>query len=246
MVTILPPAKRSAGPSSNAFEPPLPPGDPRQETLDSFLPLIPLNAASREPWDEARTNAENEMRRLAKQLPVFAWVQANAKGVGELGLARIVGEAPLIGRYVTHERLWKRMGVAVVGGDRQQRRTDRNEALLHGFAPTRRAELWSVGSDTLFRGQWRGAKESEDGEVTAGYPIGPYGAVYARRKAYTLPRIEATDDLDFKDRNKWTKKRCDNDARRVMSKEFLRDLWRVWHDLEPRHPARWAEQQSAA
>ena len=225
------------------FDPPLPPGDQRQETLDNFLPLIPLNALSREPWDKAREDAERAMRKLAQQLPVFAWVQKNAKGVGDLGLARIVGEAPLLGQYATHERLWKRMGVAVVAGERQQRRSDKNEALLHGFAPTRRAELWSVCSDTLFRAQWRGAKEAEDGEITEGYPVGPYGAVYQRRKALTLPRIAETDALPYTDRAKWTRRRCDNDARRVMSKEFLRDLWSEWTGHTPRHPARWAAAQ---
>jgi hypothetical protein len=229
------------------FDPPLPPGDPRQERLDSFLPLIKLSAASREVWDDKREQTEKDMRVLAKQLPVWPWVQENAKGVGDLGLARLVGEAPLIGQYVTHERLWKRFGVAVVGGERQQRRTDKVEALLHGFAPARRAELWSVGSDTLLRAQWRGAKEDPNtGEMLDGTPIGPYGKVYRDRRAHTLPRIAETEALEYKNREKWTPKRCDSDARRVMSKEFLRDLWHIWRGLDARHPPRWAAEQAEA
>ena len=225
------------------FEPPLPAGDPRQERLNSFLPLIKLSATSREVWDDKRKETEKQMRELAQQLPAFAWVQANAKGIGDLGLARLVGEAPLIGQYATHERLWKRFGVAVVGGERQQRKTDKNEALMHGFAPARRAELWSVGSDSLLRAQWRAA-DKDDPESTEGRPIGPYGRVYRDRKAHTAPRIAETADLVWTDRRKWSPKRCDNDARRVMSKEFLRDLWHVWRGLEARHPARWNTEQA--
>ena len=207
---------------------PLPPGDPRQERLAGFIPLIKLSAMSRAVWDAKREETEKEMRALAKQLPVFAWVRDHAKGIGDLGLARLVGEAPLIcdtGIYSTHEKLWKRFGVAVLAGERQQRKTDKTEALLHGFAPARRAELWSVCSDSLLRAQWRGDRVDEaTGEVTDGRPVGPYGDVYRARKMHTLPRIEATEALDFKDRAKWTKKRCDSDARRDVERVPARSL----------------------
>ena len=45
----------------------------------------------------------------------------------------------------------------------------------------------------------------------------------------TLP-----NNLAASDRDKWTKGRCHNDARRIMSKALLRDLWRVWRGLPPR------------
>lgn len=232
----------------------LPVGDPRSEMLWSFLPLIPLSAQSRIIWDEKRDAVETEMRKLAATLPVFEWVKENAKGVGDLGLARIVGVAPAIGYinpetgtpiYSTHEKLWKRLGLAVIAGERQQKKTDKDEAFIHGYAPRRRAEVWSVCSDTMFRQQWRGKGKNPDDPDAPGYAIGPYGAVYGARKAYTLSRIAETEHLPFTDRRKWTKKRCEADARRVMTKEFLRDLWRVWHGLEPRHPARFNAAKAA-
>lgn len=212
--------------------------DPRLLSLTDFLPIIPLSASSRSIWDRHREGTEKKMRHIASSLPVFEWVKTNAKGVGDLGLARLIGEAPLIYLYATHERLWKRLGLAVVGEERQQRKGTAEEAMLHGFSPRRRAEAWSVLSDTMFRQQWRGT--DPDNPESGGMPIGPYGEVYRARKAHTLPRISETDSLPFTDRRKWTKKRCDNDARRVMGKEFLRDLWRVWHGKEARHPSRFA------
>jgi hypothetical protein len=238
-------AIRVAVENENEFDP-LPPGDQRAESLAAFLPLVPISAQARSTWDVHREGAEAEMRRLVITLPVYAWAKEHARGVGEIGLARIVGSAPLIGVYVTPQKLWKRMGVAVIDGERQQKKSDADEALIHGYAPTRRAELWSVCSDTMFRHQWR-KNESVDEEADApGRPIGAYGFVYQQRKLHTLSRIAETDALSFKDKAKWTRSRCDKDARRVMSKEFLRDLWSVWRGLDARWPARWSAAQEAA
>lgn len=217
--------------------------DPRHHMLSMFVPLIPISAQSREVWDANRLNVEKEMRKLAVTLPICEWVKTHAKGVGELGLARLIGEAPLIGVYATHQRLWKRMGLAVIGEERQQRKGNAEEALIHGYAPRRRAEVWSVCSDTMFRQQWRGAGGDPE---AVGAPIGAYGEVYRSRKEYTVQKIAETEALTFSDKRKWTKKRCDSDARRIMSKEFLRDLWRVWHGMDALHPALWAEKKIAA
>lgn len=237
-------------------KPDLPDDAFQRESLAMFLPLIPISAMSRSVWDDTRKDVEAEMRDAVKKLPVCFWVLANARGVGELGLARIIGEATAsdrnadpptirtIGHYATHQKLWKRMGVAVIGEERQQRKTDKVEAMFHGYVPRRRAELWSVCSDTMFRQQWRGADPDDPDAV--GNPIGAYGEVYRHRKAITMERVASTDTLAYNDRRKWTRKRCDNDARRVMSKEFLRDLWRVWRGLEAEHPARWAAIKQAA
>lgn len=222
---------------------PLHPGDQRAESLAAFLPLIPVSAQARSMWDVQRDGVQAEMERLVATLPIYAWTKQHMRGLGEMGLARIIGSAPLIGVYVTPQKLWKRMGVAVIDGQRQQRRSDPDEALMHGYAPGRRAELWSI-ADRMFMHQWRGDKEAE-GDIT-GRPIGPYGFVYLQRKRHTLPRIAATEALAFSDRDKWTLARCDKDARRVMSKELLRDLWSVWHGHEARWPARWAAAQEAA
>jgi hypothetical protein len=215
---------------------PFPLDDPRMESLNNFLPLIPISAYSRSAWDEQRELVEQEMKRIVVTLPVWPFVKEQGKGVGELGLARIVGEAPRIYQYETPYKLWKRLGLAVIDGERQNRRSSKEDALIHGYNPSRRAEAWSVLSDVMLRAQWRGAKK--DDPDSEGYPIGPYGAVYGRRKALTLQRIEPNEHLPFGHPDRWHKKRCDDDARRVMAKEFLRDLWLVWHGHEPRHPRR--------
>jgi hypothetical protein len=180
-------------------------------------PIAALNHQSSAGWEAMRANAETEMRALARTLPVWAWSE-RVRGLGALGVAIIAAEASGdrgdVGSYATKERLWKRLGLAVIEGERQQRKAG-DAALAHGYNPRRRAEIWAICSDSMFRHQWRGAKE----DVPA-HAIGPYGDVYARRR-------EHTKDHD------WPLGRKHNDALRVMTKALIEDYWRVWRGLPP-------------
>jgi hypothetical protein len=65
------------------------------------------------------------------------------------------------------------------------------------------------------------------------HATGPYGAVYLRRRAHTLPLLATTADLpsqigDQANPLKWTRGRCHNDAVRIMFKELLKDLRNEW------------------
>lgn len=176
--------------------------------------IVRASAAGRVHWDTLRDGTEKEMRRLARTLPAYAWVQTVA-GLSDLGLAIIVGEAGDLSNYATKERVWKRLGLAVIGGQRQRGLSDADAAAEHGYSPKRRAEVWAICSDAMFRKQWRGAKDD-----APAHAIGPYGAIYARRKAATADR-------------EWVPARRDADARRIMTKAVIEDLWRVWNGKPP-------------
>jgi hypothetical protein len=178
--------------------------------------MIKISAAGRSVWDEERNRVEDEMRRLAALLPVADWATA-IRGFGLLNLAIVVGEAgrPLHD-YGSVSKLWKRLGLAVIDGRRQQRiGNDKDLAIQHGYSAVRRSQVYVVGSVSVFMAQRAGMK---------------YREVYDKRRAHTLPRIAATADLPFKHRDKWTPKRADSDARRVMTKALLCDLWCHWRD----------------
>lgn len=210
--------------------------------LSALAPLILAAASNRETWDTLRTAAEKEMRAQAKRLPVYDFA-AGVKGFGDLALAAITAEAGIpIGDYRTVSGLWKRLGLAVIRGERQRKKTDKAAAAEHGYSPRRRAQVWSFCSDSMFRHQVAADKD-EDGKdpkksgnpvATPAHATGPYGEVYTKRRAHTLPRVEATADLATGDPAKWTPGRCHNDARRIMTKALLRDLWRVWRGMPPR------------
>jgi hypothetical protein len=182
---------------------------PIAAALSALTPIILLSAQSREAWDKHRAQVEKQMRKLARSLPVWPWVE-QVKGFGDLGLGIVVGEAGDLSNYATKERLWKCLGLAVIEGERQQKKTGAEAAAAHGYNPRRRAEVWSLCSDSMFRHQWRAEKEG----VPAG-PSGPYGEVYARRKAHTETRG-------------WSLGHRHNDARRVMTKALVEDLWKAW------------------
>lgn len=190
-------------------------GDDQVTAAASCTPIILAAKLGRDAWDAMRDEAEAEMARIAKALPAFAFVQGVA-GFGALGFGIVIGETGDLANYATKERVWKRLGLAVIEGERQQRRTDADAAAKHGYSPKRRAEVWAI-ADSMFRHQWRGAKED-----TPAHAIAPYGAVYAARKAATEGR-------------EWPPARRDADARRIMTKALVEDLWRVWNGKEPLH-----------
>jgi hypothetical protein len=188
-------------------------GDHHASALAACVPIVIASAVARRAFDDLRDQAEKEMRRLARTLPGYAWVQS-VKGFGDLGFAIIVAETGDLAGYATKERVWKRLGLAVISGIRQQRRSGAEEAAAHGYSPKRRSEVWTI-ADSMFRQQWRGAKDDAPAQAA-----GVYGEVYGRRKAHTATR-------------EWTPKHRDNDARRIMAKRLVEDLWRVWNCKAP-------------
>ncbi len=194
------------------------PENQRATALSAVTPIILNSAIARKAWDALRENTEKEMRKIAKTLPAYGWV-SSVRGFGDLGFAIIIGETGDLANYSTKERVWKRLGLAVIEGQKQGRRSNAEEAAKHGYSPKRRAEIWTI-CDSMFRAQRRGAKEVDGVEVPA-HSLGVYGDVYARRKAYTAVRETGPTD--------WTPAHRENDARRLMGKALIEDLYRVWN-----------------
>lgn len=190
----------------------------------TIAPVIMASHAGQAPLTKLRDHTELEMEKLARALPVYPFAKA-VKGFGDLALAVVVSEAGDVGAYKSRSALWKRLGLAVIDGERQGRRTSAEEAARHGYNPHRRAEMYAVVAKPLLQHQW--AKEQDDAPA---HPTGPYGERYAVKKAEYMARVEATRDLPYNDKAKWTPKRADSAARRYMTKCLLRDLYGAWKD----------------
>ncbi len=184
--------------------------DQKPEDADIFNALaldLAVITAAIEPCHKARHNIELEMKRIVRKLPVYPWAKA-VTGFGELGLAVVIAEAGDLAKYPKKGHLWKRLGLAVHGDKaystwRMKGGLTAEEWTAAGYSPRRRAEVFAVISEPLFRAQ--------------SVAQGPYRAVYDRRRAATA---EAHAD--------WTKAHSHMDALRVMTKYLLRDLWREW------------------
>lgn len=153
-------------------------GDEGQDTSENqdrpadiaYFATLPLREA-REVIKPQRTKLERQMAKLAKQLPIWPWVEA-INGFGAIGLAQIVGEAGDLSNYANPGKLWKRMGLAVING-KSQRRVAGAEALEHGYSPVRRSIMYCIGDSMIkkqnaYRELYLSRKEYEAEKVPDG------------------------------------------------------------------------------
>jgi hypothetical protein len=124
--------------------------------------------------------------------------------------------------YPSPAHVWSRLGYAPFDGHAgstwkrkawRKRKLTKEEWIAHPFSGERYALFFSL-ADSMFRAQWQSAKKA-GGDV--GKPNGPYGQVYADRRAHT-----AVTHPD------WSKMHAHRDALRVMMKRFLKDLRHAW------------------
>ena len=196
-------------------------GNPQDEK-DNFVAsaiIADLNvvAKSIEPLKERRAEVEKEMAKLAKQLPVYAWV-SGVKGLGPVGLAVIIGETGDLSNYPHWRMVWKRLGLMPYEGKaasswKSGGLTKENWVTL-GYSPKRRAEIHACVADPMSKHQLESAQKSGS---EFGAAKGKYGEVYVARREKTL--------VDHPD---WTKAHARADALRIMTKTLISDLWSEW------------------
>ena len=159
---------------------------------------------------------EREMVALAQRLPIWPWV-ASVRGFGDLSFALIVAMTTTVIAtpegmtvkdlccYDNPAKVWKRLGLAVIDGERQRKVKDRELALRHGYSPQKRAALYVIG-DTLMKG-------NQDGL---------YHTVYVNRKALEQERHPELSLMVAHKR-----------AMRYMTKLLVKHVWQHWRDATP-------------
>ncbi len=175
-----------------------------------------------------RERVDAEIGRLAKGLPIAPWVET-IKGFSHTQAGLILAETGNPSEYATVSRFWKRMGLAVIDGQAQRRVTG-DAAIVHGYVPRRRSLMYVI-EDTILRQSITGEKEDQPRASKT-----PLGDVYMRERAKREARIADGEKL-------W--KGAHFQARRIMGKELLRQMWVEWRrrvdlieDIEQRDP--WA------
>ncbi|MEQ5789053.1 hypothetical protein J3454_14245 [Erythrobacter sp. NFXS35] len=184
---------------------------------DLAIWLVPYDLAM-QPLGDAISQQEKLLTKLGKALPVAGWADA-VPGLSPRFLAAIIGECGIgPGEYRSVSALWKRMGMAVIGGQRQRRVTG-DAALEHGYVARRRALMWNIGDQVAVRQGIRNPKDAE-GKPTGAVAINRWGSLYLERKAYELAR--STEDAPI------TPMHAHNRAKRYVEKRLLRELWQTW------------------
>lgn len=166
----------------------------------------------------SRMEAENLLKKQVKSLPIHAMFVKQVNGFGEVGFGQIIGEAGDLSLYANPAKLWKRMGLGLVDGERQRKCVDARKAAAHGYSPIRRSIMFTIG-DSLLKKQ------------------GPYRELYLARKVYEAQKAEAHglsvvaagDIPDGKSKEEcMTLMHIHRRAQRYMEKRLLRDLWKAW------------------
>lgn len=165
------------------------------------LATSPL-AAAKGPIAAQRKALDKRLARLVQRLPAWRWVEG-VRGFGPTSLAGIVGEAGDLAMYQNPGKLWKRLGLAVIDGQRQ-RLVKGEGAIRQGFSPERRAIVWNLGAAI----------------IKSGGPDSPYRALYAERKAYELARAPDMQPAIAHAR-----------AKRYVEKRLVKHAWRIWRWL---------------
>jgi hypothetical protein len=169
---------------------------------------------------------------MSLRLPV-AGVIAKTKGLGPLGLIGIVGEAGDISAYRSVQAVWKRLGLAVIDGERQGRRKDKDEAELHGYSPQRRSVMWNVGS-SLVGSMGHGPRPKVGEDVSRREDLSRWQKIYIERMRYEVARDPSQSrPAAVKDGTKYESfsKHASNRARRYVEKQFLKYLFREWRQV---------------
>ncbi len=189
-----------------------------------FSDAVDTSDKARAPADKMRNSSEKLMATLATTLPVYPWVEA-IRGAGALGLATIVAETGDLSNYPNPAKVWKRLGYAPYDGFAgstwkrptwRPRTLAKEEWIENPFSGERYALMHQI-VEWLVNAQWIGKAKSKSGE---GEPNGPYGQIYADRRAHTL--VTHPD---------WSLGHRRNDALRITMKEFLKHLHIQWHTI---------------
>jgi hypothetical protein len=192
----------------------------KNPTGSQWQTIIEASATARQPWDTVEKAAVKEMEALAESLPVWPAFGKEIRGFGSASLAIILAEAggPL-SNYPTIAKLWKRMGLAVMGDVRQgglPKGASAEEWIAHGYNKQRRSRMWNVG-DTLLKAQIRKVKDEAGEDTGERTSLGVYGALYLTRKRYEIARDPEIKPIIAHRR-----------AQRYAEKRLLRDLWQAW------------------
>lgn len=168
----------------------------------------------------ARKVEEKILKAAAEQLPVWLGFMQFIAGCGSLTLGQIIGDAGDLSKYAGPAKLWKRMGLALIGGERQRKCRDKDLAAAHGYNPRRRALMFIVGDNLikLNKGEYRAIYDAEkrrqiEKAHAEGLKVAPAAKIPKGRTA------------EYR-----SEKHIHLRAKRYMEKRLLRNLWRAWRD----------------
>jgi hypothetical protein len=201
-------------------------GDVDIATMAALTPFL----ASIKHFETPRKDLEKQINKLTKELPAYEWIES-IKGIGALSYGGLIGEAGNLTNYPGVSHLWKRMGIAVIGDKRQRRVSDKEEALIHGYSPSRRSHLWNIGNG-LIGAMGHGPRPMVGEDITLRSEWTEYQQMFVARCRYECETHPDLFKMATVEKNGETlesyPKHVQARAKRYVEKKFLRDLHARW------------------
>lgn len=195
-------------------------------TSEYHLMVMPYLMAQ-EPLEKRQSDLEKLMVKAARRLPVYEWVRT-IKGLGDVSFATIVGECGDIGSYRNPSCVWKRMGLAVINGNRQGapgKGATAEDWIEHGYSGKRRSVSWNARNGLILgMGKWR-PMFGED--VRANPDLTEYQMLFAERARLESVKLDKPVTESDKGKESYSAHVVAR-AMRYVEKRMLRELWVNW------------------
>ncbi|WP_024898845.1 hypothetical protein [Brucella rhizosphaerae] len=167
------------------------------------------------------------MEKLVRKLPIYNWVKS-VKGFGDISFATIVGECGDIGTYKSVSAVWKRLGLAVIDGNRQGtpgKSATADDWIAHGYNRQRRSVSWNARQHVIGgMGKWR---PSFGEDVRCNRELTYYQQVYAERARYESEKLGLPVTESDKGKESY-KMHAAMRAHRYTEKRLIKHLYLEW------------------
>ena len=197
--------------------------DPTHDLHDYVAPYLHAGR----PLDEQRAVYERQLVKAAKRLPVYPWVKS-VRGFGDISFATIVGECGDIGTYKSVSAVWKRLGLAVIDGNRQGnpgKSASADDWIAHGYNRQRRSVSWNMRANIIgAQGMWRPLFGES---VRTNHDLTLYQQVFAERARMYAGRLDVPVAESAKGKESYSE-HVVRRAARYAEKLLIKHLYLEW------------------
>jgi hypothetical protein len=206
------------------------------------------------PGEVFQNEIEREMRKIARQLPVWSWAK-DVHGLSDLGVAIIVAEAGNLSRYPTAGHLRKRLGLAPMQKDGETRAYSQwrlrgglsaEEWTAAGYKPQRRAMMFSQVGGPIIGFMAKGYRPPVGEDIEQNAELSEYQKVFVRRLRYEAARDPEMRRPDTAAGKESYSRHCAMRAQRYTEQRLLKHLWQAWRRTEEASPKKAKVEMSVA
>lgn len=202
---------------------------------------IATSRAMAAPGEAHQAVIEKEMRKIAKQFPVWEWAKG-VNGLSDLGLAIIISQAGRLDKYSSSDKLKKRLGLSPITKDGVTRAAstwrkkggltadDWQDTSPNGpkYSPRRRSQMYAQVGTMIIGGMGKGVRPLVGEDISLRDDWSYYQKEFVRRLRYEVARDPEMGRPNTKDGKESFSLYARFRAQRVVEQRLLKHLWQAW------------------